>query len=93
MIPMSIYIEKTLISAWKPISQTISIVLEEQVDTNGAGDSFAIGFLTSYFIENKSVEKSIEFAQTLARCICAIKADSKDFPSKKELDERLEKTD
>ena len=52
------------------------------VDTNGAGDSLAVGFLSSFFLENKSFENSILNGQTLARHVCTIKASTSNMISK-----------
>lgn len=46
------------------------------VDTNGAGDSLAVGFLTSFVLEGYSMEESILRGQIAARYKCGIKASS-----------------
>ena len=54
-----------------------SIELEKPVvDSNGAGDSLACGFLSSYLMENKSIEEAILRGQINARYTCTLKADS-----------------
>ena len=44
------------------------------VDTNGAGDALAVGFLTSYVIEGRPLGESVERGQVAARWNCAQKA-------------------
>ena len=44
------------------------------VDTNGAGDSLAVGFLTGRVLEGLSLEESIRRGQIAARYCCAQKA-------------------
>lgn len=46
------------------------------VDTNGAGDAFASGFLVSRVFENRSLEDSIRRGQICARHKCAQKSTS-----------------
>lgn len=46
------------------------------IDTNGAGDALAVGFLTSYALEGRSLEESIKRGQIAARITCAQKASS-----------------
>jgi acarbose 7IV-phosphotransferase len=49
---------------------------EPVVDTNGAGDGLAVGFLTSYVLEGRSLEASVLRGQIAARHTCTLKADS-----------------
>ncbi|MFZ5354264.1 MAG: carbohydrate kinase family protein [Bacillota bacterium] len=44
------------------------------VDTNGAGDGLAVGFLTSYFLDGYSLEDSILRGQITARYTCTQRA-------------------
>jgi sugar/nucleoside kinase (ribokinase family) len=44
---------------------------EPVIDTNGAGDGLAVGFLSSYVLEGYSVEESIKRGQIAARYTCA----------------------
>jgi sugar/nucleoside kinase (ribokinase family) len=46
------------------------------IDTNGAGDSLAVGFLSSYVLEGYSLEESIRRGQIAARYTCTQKASS-----------------
>lgn len=43
------------------------------VDTNGAGDSLAIGFLTGHLLEDFSIDEAVLRGQVLARYICGVK--------------------
>jgi sugar/nucleoside kinase (ribokinase family) len=57
------------------------------VDTNGAGDGLAVGFLSSYVLEGYDLETSILRGQIAARFTCGQKASSTDLISKEILDE------
>jgi sugar/nucleoside kinase (ribokinase family) len=46
------------------------------IDTNGAGDALAVGFLSSYVLDGYSLEDSIRRGQIAARYTCTIKASS-----------------
>jgi len=46
------------------------------VDTNGAGDTLAVGFLSSHVLDGLSMEESILRSQIAARYKCGIKASS-----------------
>ncbi len=46
------------------------------VDTNGAGDALAVGFLTSHVLEGCSLEESVQRGQISARYKCAQRATS-----------------
>jgi len=59
------------------------------IDTNGAGDSLAVGFLTSYLLEGRSLEDSVLRGQLCARHTCSQKADSSHLMSSEELDKIL----
>jgi acarbose 7IV-phosphotransferase len=46
------------------------------IDTNGAGDALAVGFLSSYVLDGFSLEDSIRRGQIAARHTCTIRASS-----------------
>ena len=46
------------------------------IDTNGAGDGLAAGFLSSYVLDGYSLEESVRRGQIAARYTCAQKASS-----------------
>lgn len=56
------------------------------IDTNGAGDSFAVGFLTSYLLDGYSMEDSILRGQICARYCCTLKGTSNNLISRNDLD-------
>ncbi len=49
---------------------------EPVIDTNGAGDGLAVGFLSSYVLDGYSLEDSIRRGQIAARYTCTQKASS-----------------
>ena len=60
------------------------------VDTNGAGDALAVGFLSSYVLEGRSLEEAIHRGQLAARHTCTLRGTSEGLITSAELD-RLEK--
>ncbi len=46
------------------------------VDTNGAGDGLAVGFLTSYVLEGRPVAESVRRGQFVARHTCTLRGTS-----------------
>jgi sugar/nucleoside kinase (ribokinase family) len=56
------------------------------IDTNGAGDSLAVGFLVSRFLDNYGVEDAITRAQIVARYTCSVKASTSDLITMPQLD-------
>ncbi|HWQ46120.1 MAG TPA: carbohydrate kinase family protein [Longilinea sp.] len=56
------------------------------IDTNGAGDGLAVGFLTSRVLEDRSLEESIRRGQVTARYSCSIKASTDQLITREELD-------
>ena len=56
------------------------------IDTTGAGDSLAVGFLSSYLIDSYSLEDSILRGQIAARYCCTKKASSSELITAEELD-------
>lgn len=65
-----------------------AVVLPEPViDTNGAGDGLAVGFLSSRLSENLSLTESILRGQITARWTCTQKASSSNLIRKNQLDD------
>ncbi len=60
------------------------------VDTNGAGDALAVGFLTSHILERRSLEDSIMRGQVSARYKCAQRATSSCMITKDLMDHYLQ---
>jgi sugar/nucleoside kinase (ribokinase family) len=56
------------------------------VDTNGAGDGLAVGFLTSYVLDGYSLTDSICRGQITARHTCTLKASSSSLITMEELE-------
>jgi len=56
------------------------------IDTNGAGDGLAVGFLTSYVLDGYSLTDSVWRGQIAARHTCALKASSSNLITMEELD-------
>ncbi|HLF87971.1 MAG TPA: carbohydrate kinase family protein, partial [Anaerolineales bacterium] len=59
---------------------------EPVIDTNGAGDALAVGFLSSYVLDGFSPEQSIRRGQIAARYACTKKASSSDLITKEKLE-------
>ena len=57
------------------------------IDTNGAGDGLAVGFMSSFVLEKKSLKDSIQCGQIAARWTCTQKATSSTLITKKQLDD------
>ena len=57
------------------------------IDTNGAGDGLAVGFLSSYVLGHYSLEDSIRRGQIVARYTCSLKASSSNLITPQQLDE------
>lgn len=55
------------------------------IDTNGAGDGLAVGFLASYILEGYSLEESIRRGQIVARHTCTQKANSSSLITAEEM--------
>jgi sugar/nucleoside kinase (ribokinase family) len=58
------------------------------IDTNGAGDSLAVGFLDGYWIEGLSLDESIRKGQTVARHTCTIRGNTAPFIRREALKKR-----
>jgi len=56
------------------------------VDSNGAGDSLAVGFLSSYVLDGYSVEDSILRGQIAARHACTLRGTSDGLITARQLD-------
>jgi len=56
------------------------------VDTNGAGDGLAVGFLTSFVLDGLDVAESARRGQVAARYTCAQRADSARLITAEQLD-------
>jgi acarbose 7IV-phosphotransferase len=56
------------------------------VDTNGAGDALAVGFLTSYVLGGGPVDEAVHRGQLAARHVCTRKATSSHLLTRAELD-------
>ena len=56
------------------------------IDTNGAGDGLAVGFLSSYVLDGYSLDDSIRRGQIAARYTCTQKASSSNLITRAELD-------
>ena len=59
---------------------------EPVLDTNGAGDGLAVGFLSSYLLEGYSLGDSIRRGQIDARYTCTVKGSSSDLIDKAKMD-------
>lgn len=59
------------------------------VDTNGAGDSLAVGLLASHILDGHPLPESVLRGQILARHTCALRADSAAFLTAPELASRF----
>jgi sugar/nucleoside kinase (ribokinase family) len=56
------------------------------VDTNGAGDSLAVGFLTSFVLEGRPLDESIRRGQLAARWCCTLRGTSRGLVTADQLD-------
>jgi acarbose 7IV-phosphotransferase len=56
------------------------------IDTNGAGDALAIGFLTSFVLDGRSLENAIRRGQIAARWTCTQRASSSNLITPSQLD-------
>jgi sugar/nucleoside kinase (ribokinase family) len=57
------------------------------IDTNGAGDSLAVGFLSSYVLDGRSLDESIWRGQIAARHACTLRGTSSGLITRHQLDE------
>ena len=58
------------------------------IDTNGAGDALAVGFLTSHVLEGRDLTESIRRGQVAARHCCSLRASSAGLISPEGLERR-----
>ncbi|MDD2237558.1 MAG: carbohydrate kinase family protein [Kiritimatiellae bacterium] len=63
-------------------------MVETVVDTNGAGDGLAVGFLSGHVLEQCEPEHAIQRGQTVARFTCSLKADSDHLITREQLNAR-----
>ena len=56
------------------------------VDTNGAGDALAVGFLTAYVLEGRPLSESVRRGQIAARHACTLKGTSSGLITARELE-------
>lgn len=69
-----------------------ALVMEDPViDTNGAGDSLAVGFLSSYLFEGFSLREAVQRGQIAARYTFTLKATTSNLISREKLDELFAK--
>lgn len=59
---------------------------EPVVDSNGAGDALAVGFLTSHVLAGFGVDESVLRGQIAARLTCTKKATSRDLVTRPQID-------
>lgn len=59
---------------------------EPVVDTNGAGDALAVGFLNSHILESRSLVESIRYAQIAARYTCTLRGTSEGLIDREKLE-------
>jgi sugar/nucleoside kinase (ribokinase family) len=55
------------------------------IDTNGAGDGLAVGFLSSYVLEGYSLQESVRRGQIVARYTCTQRATSSHLITREQL--------
>lgn len=61
------------------------------IDTNGAGDGLAVGFLSSYVLDSCSLEDAILRGQIVARYTCTQKASSSSLITREQLEHYFER--
>jgi len=60
------------------------------VDTNGAGDGLAVGFLTSHILEGRGLPDAILRGQITARHTCTLRGTSAELITREELERHVE---
>jgi sugar/nucleoside kinase (ribokinase family) len=69
-----------------------AVIMDEPViDTNGAGDALAVGFLHSFFLDGISLEEAVFKGQILARSICSREAPKNQLMTHHRWDKRYRK--
>jgi sugar/nucleoside kinase (ribokinase family) len=64
---------------------------EPVIDTNGAGDSLAVGFVSSYVLDGYSLRDSVLRGQVAARHTCSLKASSSHLITAGQLDRNYQR--
>lgn len=59
------------------------------VDTNGAGDGLAVGFLATHVLEGAPVRDAVRYGQLAARHTCTLRGTSEGLLTRAELEERF----
>jgi sugar/nucleoside kinase (ribokinase family) len=72
-------------SYFPPVHMTAPVI-----DTNGAGDSLAVGFLSSHVLGGKSLTESIWRGQIAARYTCTLRASSSQLIDRQQLNARYD---
>jgi sugar/nucleoside kinase (ribokinase family) len=73
------------IAVFPPVNMDTSVV-----DTNGAGDALAVGFLSSHVLDGYSLHDSILRGQIAARHACTLKASTSNLIGPEQLDQVFE---
>jgi len=68
------------ISFFEPVSMPNASI----IDTNGAGDSLAVGFLSGFVLNGFSLDDSIRRGQIAARHVCTQKASTSSLITEKQ---------
>jgi sugar/nucleoside kinase (ribokinase family) len=63
----------------------VEVIEDPVIDTNGAGDSLGVGFLSSYIIEGLEIDESVIRGQIAARHVCTRKASSSDLINREQM--------
>lgn len=66
---------------YPPVEMAVPVI-----DTNGAGDMLAAGFLSSYILDGYSAEEAVLRGQIAARYTCTLKATSSGLINRRQLD-------
>ena len=77
---------RTGIEFYQPVGMDLPVI-----DTNGAGDGLAVGFLSSFVLDKYELRDSIHRGQITARYTCGQKASSSNLITKVKLDKYFRK--